>query len=88
MFGNGWLHVTTMKNTNPRTNPTPEQTAKAKYALLRAQIHRQIATLTQGLDDHLTKFENSGGANYAMVGDLGKVSDDLAEVARFLCLGR
>ncbi len=76
-----------MKNTNPRATPSPEETAKVKYALLRAQIHRQIATLNQGLEDHLTKFLNGTGKDYGMVGDLGKVSNDLAEIARFLCLG-
>ncbi len=86
MFGNGWLHVTTMKNTNPRA--TPSLDAPAAYAGRREQILRQIETISKGLDDHARRFEDAGGRNWAMVGDLGKVTDDLAEIARFLCLGR
>ena len=76
-----------MKNTNPRTNPSPEETAAATYAHRHAQIRCRLELITKGLDDHARQFENGGGTNWAMVGDLGKVANRLAEIARSLGLG-
>ena len=60
------------------------QTALEAYETRTAAIKKLLAQINEGLLEHDRKASQDGGHNWATVGDLAYVQEELAEIKAFL----
>jgi len=62
---------------------TEQQTAKAEYDNRIKDINSYIKNITKNMANHKKRFTKEGSTNWGMVGDVGKVAQDLKNINNF-----